>query len=256
MYYLDEKIAIVTGAGSGIGEAIATLFAEAHAHVVVSDMDGEAAARVAQSINEARPGSAVSAELDVSDGSACQNLVQHVLDTRGHIHVLVNNAGIGAVGTILQSTEEELDQLWSVNVKGMVHLIKGALPGMIDRGSGSIINIASALGVTAMADRFSYTTTKHAVVGLTRSVAFDHGPTGVRCNAICPGRVETDFVRARLAEYDDPETFRVQMEAQQAQKRMGSPNEIASAALFLASDASTYVTGSAMMVDGGYSCGK
>lgn len=255
MFDLEDKTAIVTGAATGIGEGIARLFARAKAHVIIADLNGTAAQAVAESISGSG-GSAEFAEVDVSDRRACQSLVSGIRQRRDHIDVLVNNAGIGAVGTILDAEEEELDRLWSVNVKGMFYLIKAVLPGMIERRAGSIVNIASALGVTAMADRFSYTTTKHAVVGLTRSIAYDFGETGVRVNCICPGRVETDFVRARLAEYDEPEVYRRQMEAQQAQNRMGTPEEIASAALYLASEASSFVTGTAMMVDGGYSCGK
>ena len=255
MFSLHEKIAIVTGAGTGIGEAIARTFAKAHAHVVLADLNAEAGQRVAESLNSDH-GKAEFVEADVSNRADCSALVADVIEKRGRIDVLVINAGIGAVGTILDAEEEELDRLWSVNVKGMFYLIKAALPGMVERGTGSIVNIASALGVTTMADRFSYTTTKHAAVGLTRSVAYDFGKSGVRINCICPGRVETDFVRARLAEYDDPDTYRKQMEAQQAQNRMAAPEEIANAALFLASDAASFVTGAAMMVDGGYSCGK
>lgn len=255
MFELQNQTALVTGAGTGIGAAIARVFAQAKAHVVVSDIDLKSAQAVADSI-VADGGQAEAVELDVAQRSSCEKAVADLTRRHGAIDVLVNNAGVGAVGTILDAEEEELDRLWSVNVKGMFYLIKAALPGMVKRGSGSVVNISSALGVTAMADRFSYTTTKHAVVGLTKSIAYDFGESGVRINCICPGRVETDFVRARLAEYEHPEVYRKQMEAQQAQNRMAAPSEIANAALFLAGAASSFITGTAMMVDGGYSCGK
>jgi NAD(P)-dependent dehydrogenase (short-subunit alcohol dehydrogenase family) len=127
---------------------------------------------------------------------------------------------------------------------------------MLEARRGSIINMASALGLTAMADRFAYTLTKHAVVGLTRSMALDFGPTGVRINCICPGRVETPFVAARMREYPDPEKYREQLVATHAQKRMAQPWEIAAAAVYLASDEAAFVTGSTLVIDGGYLCGK
>jgi NAD(P)-dependent dehydrogenase (short-subunit alcohol dehydrogenase family) len=144
----------------------------------------------------------------------------------------------------------------SINVEGMAHLCRFVLPAMIERGSGAIVNIASVLGLTAMADRFAYTVSKHAVVGLTRSIAFDVARHGVRVNCVCPGRVETEFVRARLAEYEDPEVYHRHTAESHPIGRMAQPEEIAQAVLYLASDASSYASGSALVVDGGYLSGK
>jgi NAD(P)-dependent dehydrogenase (short-subunit alcohol dehydrogenase family) len=254
MITLEGKTALVTGAGSGIGAAIAEGFARAGATVVVADLDGAAAAGTVERILR-DGGSARSAVVDVSSQESCDACAREVLAASG-CDVLVNNAGIGHVGSILRTTPADMDRLWRVNVLGAYFMSRALLPEMIRRGSGSIIHIASIAGVMGMEARFAYTTTKHAVVGMTRSMAMDLGTTGVRVNCICPGRVATPFVEARLREYPDPEDYRRQLEAPHAMKRMARPSEIAGAALYLASDAASFVTGSAMVVDGGYSAGK
>jgi NAD(P)-dependent dehydrogenase (short-subunit alcohol dehydrogenase family) len=254
MITLEGKTALVTGAGSGIGAAIAEGFARAGATVVVADLDGAAAAGTVERILR-DGGSARSAAVDVSSQESCDACAREVLAASG-CDVLVNNAGIGHVGSILRTTPADMDRLWRVNVLGAYFMSRALIPEMIRRGSGSIIHIASIAGVMGMEARFAYTTTKHAVVGMTRSMAMDLGTTGVRVNCICPGRVATPFVEARLREYPDPEDYRRQLEAPHAMKRMARPSEIAGAALYLASDAASFVTGSAMVVDGGYSAGK
>jgi NAD(P)-dependent dehydrogenase (short-subunit alcohol dehydrogenase family) len=172
------------------------------------------------------------------------------------VSVLVNNAGIGHVGTILQTSGEDLERLWAVNVRGLYNLCRAFLPAMIARQGGSIVNIASVGGVVGIRDRFAYCASKFAVVGMTRCIALDHATDGVRCNAICPGRVETPFVQARLKEYPDPEQAYREMAATQALGRMGKPEEIAAAAVYLASDEAAFVTGSCLMTDGGWTAGK
>ena len=252
---LTGRIAIVTGGGSGIGQAIATTCAAAGAKVVVADIDRNAADATVALIDEAG-GQSSSIQVDVADPDACATLVATTLETQGRCDVLVNNAGIGHVGSVLDTSPEDFARVMAVNVDGMVHLCRELLPSMIERGSGSIVNISSALGLTAMADRFAYTVSKHAVVGLTRSIAYDVAQHGVRVNCVCPGRVETPFVRSRLAEYDDPEVYLRHTAETHPLGRMAQPEEIANAVLYLASDASSYTTGSAMVVDGGYLAGK
>jgi len=254
-FSLQDKIAIVTGAASGIGAAIADAFAEAGAIVYVADINESGVAEKVKQI-EKSGGRARLALTNVAEQASCEALIRRVLSECGSCDILANNAGVGHVGTILTTPPEELARLWSVNVQGMYFLSRAVLPSMIERRRGSIINMASTLGLTAMEDRFAYTITKHAVVGLTRSMALDFGPTGVRINCICPGRVETPFVQARLREYPDPEKFRAQMVATHAQKRMAQPWEIAAAAVYLASDESAFMTGSTFVIDGGYLCGK
>jgi len=255
MFDLAEKITLVTGAGSGIGAAIAETFAAAHAHVFVTDRDERAAQSTAARI-ASRQGVATALALDVTDEEACGRRAREVLDTFGRLDVLVNNAGVGHVGTLLHTTGADLDRLYGVNVRGVFNVTKAFLPSMITRRSGVIINMASIGGVVGIRDRLAYCTSKFAVVGLTRSMALDHAMDGIRVNCICPGRVETPWVAERLREYPDPEVARREMTATQAVGRMGRPEEIAAAALYLASDESSFVTGSTFMIDGGWSAGK
>jgi 2-keto-3-deoxy-L-fuconate dehydrogenase len=256
MFSLPDKVTIVTGAASGIGAAIAESFARAGALVYVADRIQAGGAATVRKI-EQQGGLAKLAVLDISIEAECVALVKRVLAENGNrCDVLVNNAGIGHVGTILTTEAADLERMWQVNVKGAYFLSRAVLPAMIERRAGSIINLASVAGVMGMEARFAYTVTKHAVVGMTRAMAMDHGQTGVRINCICPGRTETPFVQARLREYPDPEEFLKQMVAPHALKRLAQPSEIAAAAVFLASDEASFVTGSALVVDGGYMAGK
>lgn len=251
MFDLSDKTAVVTGAGSGIGRAIAQRFAAAGAVVQVADRD-EAGGAETVALIAAAGQHAEFVALDVTDEAAITTLAERL----GPIDILVNNAGIGHVGTVLQTTGEDLDRLYRVNVRGVFHLIRAFLPGMLEHRRGSIINIASIGGIVAVRDRFAYVTTKFAVVGITKQIALDHSAEGVRCNCICPGRVETPFVQARLAEYPDPAQAYREMSATQLIGRMGRPEEIAAAAHYLASDEAALVTGASLMADGGWSAGK
>lgn len=255
MFSLQNKISLVTGAGAGIGKAIAEVFAQAGAFVYVADRDAKGGAETAMHI-KAGQGAADFLPLDVSHEGECERAGRHVLTAHGRLDVLVNNAGIGHVGTLLQTTGADLDRLYAVNVRGMFNLTKVFLPGMIERRNGNIINLASIGGVVAVRDRLAYCTTKFAVVGFTKSLALDHAAQGIRANCICPGRVETPFVTARLKEYPDPEKAYREMASTQAIGRMARPEEIAAAALYLASDESAFVTGSDFIIDGGWSAGK
>ena len=255
MSTLDGKIALVTGAGSGIGAAIAERFAHLGAQVLVTDVDEAAAGRTVQRIRaSARSAEAVS--LDVTREEDARRVQAMVALRYERLDLLVNNAGIGHVGTILQVSGDDLDRLYAVNVRGVFNVTKAFLPGMIARRAGVIVNIASIAGIVALRDRFAYCATKFAVVGLTKALALDHALDGVRVNCICPGRVETPFVQARLREYPDPERAYREMASAQALGRMGRPEEIAAAAAYLASDDAAFVTGSALIIDGGLSAGK
>jgi 2-keto-3-deoxy-L-fuconate dehydrogenase len=252
MFDLNNKAAVVTGAGSGIGEAIAQAFADAGALVVVLDRDREAGRAVSARIVNSG-GKAVFMPADVSSEADCVDVGRSVLSLLGRCDILVNNAGIGHVGTVLTTSSEDLDRLYAVNVKGILFMTRALLPSMIERRWGSVINLASIGGVIAVKDRFAYCTTKFAVVGMTKCMAVDHADSKVRFNAICPGRVETPFVQARLREYPDPKKAYEEMASTQLLKRMGKPEEIAAAALYLAADESAFVTGSCLVIDGGMS---
>jgi 2-keto-3-deoxy-L-fuconate dehydrogenase len=254
-FNLQNRISLVTGAGSGIGASIAEVLAGALSFVYVTDRDEKGGMEIAAKIR-AQGGQAEFLKLDVSDEKDCQSAARHVLHSKGRLDVLVNNAGIGHVGTMMQTTAADLDRLYAVNVRGVFNVTKAFLPSMLERRSGSIVNIASIGGVVGVRDRVAYCATKFAVVGITKSMALDHAKDGIRVNCICPGRVETPFVTARLKEYPDPAQARREMSETQAVGRMGRPEEIAHAALYLASDESAFVTGSEFIIDGGFSAGK
>ena len=255
MFTLQNKIALVTGAGSGIGAAIAETFARAEAFVFVTDRDEKSGQETTARI-KTQGGEAEFIALDVADETQCEAAKQAVHSSKGPLDVLVNNAGIGHVGTMLQTTGADLDRLYAVNVRGVFNVTKVFLPDMLARKQGVIINLASIGGVVGVRDRLAYCTTKFAVVGLTKSMALDHAADGIRVNCICPGRVETPFVSARLKEYPDPQKAYQEMAATQALGRMGKPEEIAAAALYLASDEAAFITGTAFLIDGGWSAGK
>jgi 2-keto-3-deoxy-L-fuconate dehydrogenase len=256
MFSLNDKVAVVTGAGSGIGASIAVALAEHGAKVYIAERDEQTGAKVAQQIT-AGGRQAAFVHLDVSDAAGCQTCAKRVLEENSdRVDILVNNAGIGSVGALLATKEEDLDRLWRVNVKGVMYMTQAFLPAMIERRWGSVINIASIGGVVGVKERFAYCTTKFAVVGMTKCVAIDYADTKVRCNAICPGRVETPWVAQRISEYPDPKKAYEEMAATQALRRMGTPEEVAAAALYLASDEAAFVTGSTLILDGGWTAGK
>lgn len=256
MFDLTGKIAVVTGGGSGIGEAIARALAEAGAKVYVAERDPDSGLAVAESLK--RQGrSAAFIETDVALEDSCKACAAVVLkDNQGRCDILVNNAGVGSVGTVLTTTAAELDRLYGVNVRGTMFMSQSLVPAMIAARAGSIINLASIGGVVGVRDRFAYCTTKFAIVGMTKCMALDHAASQVRVNCICPGRVQTPWVQQRLAEYPDPAKAYEEMRSTQALRRMGEPKEIAAAALYLASDEAAFVTGSAVIIDGGWSAGK
>lgn len=246
MFSLKNKTALVTGAASGIGAAIAETFAVAGARVFVADRDEINGEKVANRIGGRF------LRLDVTSDSDCADAAR----TAGAFDILTNVAGIGHVGTLTGTTAADLDRLYAVNVRGVFNCCKAFVPEMLERKSGSVINMASIGGVVAVRERLAYTTTKFAVVGMTKALALDHSHCGVRFNCICPGRVETPFVLARLKEYPDPDAAYREMASTQLNGRMAKPEEVAAAALYLAADESAMVTGSTLMIDGGWSAGK
>ena len=255
MFRLDGKTALVTGAGSGIGEAIAHTLARAGALVYVADRDSANGQRVAGAIRTDQ-GRAEFVELDVTDEAAIGRLAGTIDAKHGALDILVNNAGVGHVGTVVTTAGEDMDRLYTVNVRGVFNTSKAFITGMLARKTGVIVNIASIGGVLGIRDRLAYVTTKTAVVGLTKAMAMDHAADGIRVNCVCPGRVETPFVKARLREYPDPDAAYREMAGTQAIGRMGKPEEIAAAVLYLSSDEAAFVTGTPLLIYGGWSMGK
>lgn len=255
MFDLTGKIALVTGAASGIGEAIAVILARAGAFVYVTDLDEEKGNRVAAGI-KGDSGEAEFLKLNVAENEDCLHSAEIIYKNHGRLDILINNAGVGHVGTIRETECEDLDRLYAINVRGMFNLTKAFIEGMVERKYGVIINIASIGGIVAIKDRLAYCTTKFAVVGFTKCLALDHALQGIRANAVCPGRVETPFVKNRINEYPDPEKAYREMAATQAIGRMATPEEIAAAVLYLSSDEAAFVTGTAFEIDGGFSVGK
>jgi 2-keto-3-deoxy-L-fuconate dehydrogenase len=239
---LQNKTALITAAAQGIGRASAEALARAGARVIATDInEGKLAELQGIAGIETR-------KLDVLDSKSVAAVVAAV----GPVDVLFNCVGFVHNGSLLDSTEDELDFAYDLNVKAMVRTIRAVLPGMLARGAGSIINMSSvASSVKGVPSRFVYSTTKAAVIGLTKSVAADYVGRGVRCNAICPGTVETPSLEGRLRAQGDYEKTRAAFIARQPIGRVGRPEEVADLVLYLA--AATYTTGQIHIIDGGWS---
>jgi NAD(P)-dependent dehydrogenase (short-subunit alcohol dehydrogenase family) len=249
----SAKVVLVTGAGSGIGRATALAFAREGASVAAADISpAKAASVVAQAV--AAGGRALAVVCDVSRPEDCARAVRETEAALGPLDVLVNNAGVGATGTVLTTDETTWDRLMAVNVKGAYLMSRAALAVMVPRKRGVIVNAGSIAGVRAVADRAAYVTTKFAVVGLTKAMALDHVGDGIRVNAVCPGTTMTPWIDERLKEAPDPDAAMAALVARQPMGRLGTPEEMAAAYLFLASDESSFTTGSTLLVDGGFVC--
>jgi 2-keto-3-deoxy-L-fuconate dehydrogenase len=252
MFDLQGKVAVVTGAGSGIGAAIARLFAQRGAIVAAVDRDAASAGRIASEITSSGA-TAVGYPCDVSIAEQAEAILRDVDAAHGAIDILVNNAGISHVGTIEQTTPEDLDRLYRVNVFGVYVCARAAVPIMLRQGHGVILNMASIASLIGLPDRFAYSMTKGAVLAMTRSIAVDYVKRGIRCNCICPARVHTPFVDGYLAKHypgREAEMMKTLSEYQPI-GRMGQPEEIAQLALYLCSDEASFVTGQAYPIDGG-----
>ncbi|MNE10664.1 2-keto-3-deoxy-L-fuconate dehydrogenase [compost metagenome] len=239
---LGGKVVVVTAAGQGIGRASALAYAEAGAQVWATDINEEALATLTGSAN------IETAKLDVLDSASVTAFFERV----GAVDVLFNCAGVVHGGSVLEMTDKDLDFAFDLNVRAMVRTIKAVLPGMLERGDGTIINMASiASSSKGVPNRCAYGTTKAAVIGLTKAIAADYVTRGIRCNAICPGTVESPSLEQRMRAQGNYEEARAAFIARQPMGRLGSPEEIAELAVYLAG--ATYTTGQAVGIDGGWS---
>jgi NAD(P)-dependent dehydrogenase (short-subunit alcohol dehydrogenase family) len=247
---LEGSIALITGGASGIGRATAQLFAAEGAAVAVIDLDEGGACTVARAIRDAG-GQAIAVGCDVSQAGDCHRAVQATVEAFGGLDILFNNAGIIRRADVVVTTEEEWDRVMAVNVRSVFLMSKYAVPVMAARGKGVIVNTGSGWGLVGGRDAVSYCASKAAVVNMTRAMALDHGPQGIRVNCVCPGDTDTGMLRSEAQQLGTAEELFLAEAADRPLGRVGTPDEIARAVLYLASDASSFVTGTALVVDGG-----
>ena len=249
---LDEKTAVITGAGSGIGKAIAVLFAGRGAHVAILEIDASKGDETARAIREAG-GRATCHACDVAEMTQVRRCFDAVCEEQGRIDILVNNAGIAHVGGVLDTSEADFDRVYRVNVKGVFNCLKAGVEKMVAAGGGAILNLASIASLVGVKDRFAYSMSKGAVLTMTYSVAVDYVGHHIRCNCICPARVHTPFVDGFLRDNypgREQEMFD-ELSKYQPIGRMGTPEEVAALALYLCSDQAGFITGCAYPIDGG-----
>ena len=247
---LTGKTALVTGAGSGIGQASAELFAQEGARIMVVDRNRETGEQTAEDIRK-QGWDATFCYADVSQDSDVQAMIDSTIRRYGRLDVLMNNAAIVIFAKLVETTNEIWDQIQSVNLKGVFLGCKHAIPAMIRNGGGSVINTASILGFVADVDLAAYCAAKGGVIALTKVAALTYGSDKVRVNCICPGDVDTPMVRQYFDRSPNPELLRREIYSKYALNRIASPREVAQVALFLASDESSFVTGSQIVIDGG-----
>jgi len=244
---LKDKVCLITGGGSGIGRATCELFAREGAKVVVADKLLSAARVVAALIGEA----AIAIEVDVAQSASVRSMIDATIRDLGRLDVLINNAGYGIPGSVVETSEDDWDKLMAVNVNGVFFGCKYAIPVMKQQGGGVIVNTASIVANVGIRNRAAYCASKGAVAALTRAMALDHVNDKIRVNCVAPGTIDSPYFEDIIRKSERPQELRRELEARQAMNRLGQPKEIANAFLFLASDESSFSTGSMLIVDGG-----
>jgi NAD(P)-dependent dehydrogenase (short-subunit alcohol dehydrogenase family) len=247
---LEQRVAVITGAGSGIGQAMALLFAREGARILAADVNESAAEATAAAITTAG-GTAQAFTADVSRPEQVAAMITQAQATYGRIDILCNNAGIGSTTSVVECEPDEWDRVMTINVKSVYLGCKYAVPRMIEQGGGVIINTASVAGMVGLVKRAAYSASKGAVIALTRQVAIEYVEQGIRVNCLCPGTVDSPWVGRLLAGAEDPAAARQALVARQPLGRLGTPEEIAAAALYLASDDAAFITGTGLVIDGG-----
>lgn len=243
---LKDRIAIITGGATGIGEATALLFAEQGAKVVIADYNAEQGMRTAENIRH-QGGDSLFVKVDVSSGTEVQQMVEETVKHFGTVDILFSNAGIGTQGSVAELPEAEWDRVININLKGVYLGAKSVLPIMVAKKRGAIINNASILGHVGFPATPAYNAAKGGVILLTRNLALDYAPYNIRVNAVSPGFIKTPMVMSGLSE-----EIQQELAKSHALGRLGNPDEVAQCVLFLASDAASFVTGISLLVDGGY----
>lgn len=245
---LKDKVCLVTGGGSGIGRATCELFAREGARLAIADRD-EASARATAEVCGGETHLALRA--DVAKAADSKAMIDAAVARFGRLDVLVNNAGYGILGTVVETSEEDWNALMAVNVTGVFLACHNAIPIMAGQGGGAIVNVASVVSSIGIPNRAAYCASKGAVASLTRAMALDHVADRIRVNAVAPGTIRSPYFDALLAKAEDPDGLLAHLEGRQPYKRMGTPAEIASGILYLACDESSFCTGTILTIDGG-----
>jgi NAD(P)-dependent dehydrogenase (short-subunit alcohol dehydrogenase family) len=249
---LNNKIAIITGAGSGIGAATAVIFAKEGARVVIADIEKNKGMDMVDLI-KSNNGEAIFMQVDLTVADSIEKMVKSTMETYGRLDILVNNAGIYLQANAVDTSEKDWNRIMDVNLRGVFLCCKYSIPEMIKGGKGGVIvNVGSEAGIVGIKNQVAYNVSKGGIIALTKSIAVDFAAQNIRVNCVCPGTTETALVKEALIKTSDPKKARRELEMVRPANRLGRPEEIAYGLLYMASDESPYATGAILSIDGGY----